>query len=218
MVVLRAGLCPGLTEEMIQVLRANGVRTGKMGGIGVGNISRGASRGGTVLCPHAGAACCGFGLFRLGPQLLVPPAVCSGGLCVVRPGGCLPEVLPFLQGNRVPPHPGSELSSLLGWAFFFLGGEPTASIGVPKFPQSLLEVSLHPPGAGCGETSAAGPVLGLPCQRGRSLRGAQELHGHPAHREPQVGTAPGERPWPPCLWGGGGALEPSRAAATWLRL
>ncbi|NWZ21049.1 RA51D protein, partial [Asarcornis scutulata] len=27
MVVLRAGLCPGLTEEMIQVLRANGVRT-----------------------------------------------------------------------------------------------------------------------------------------------------------------------------------------------
>ncbi|KAM6239111.1 DNA repair protein RAD51 homolog 4 isoform 4-T4 [Spheniscus humboldti] len=27
MVVLRAGLCPGLTEEMIQLLRANGVRT-----------------------------------------------------------------------------------------------------------------------------------------------------------------------------------------------
>lgn len=28
MVVLRAGLCPGLTEEMIQLLRANGIRTG----------------------------------------------------------------------------------------------------------------------------------------------------------------------------------------------
>uniref|UniRef100_A0A8B9N5F3 RAD51 paralog D n=1 Tax=Accipiter nisus TaxID=211598 RepID=A0A8B9N5F3_9AVES len=27
MVVLRAGLCPGLTEEMIQLLRANGIRT-----------------------------------------------------------------------------------------------------------------------------------------------------------------------------------------------
>ncbi|NXW92707.1 RA51D protein, partial [Alopecoenas beccarii] len=27
MVVLRAGLCPGLTEDMIQVLRANGIRT-----------------------------------------------------------------------------------------------------------------------------------------------------------------------------------------------
>lgn len=94
-----------------------------------------------------------------------------------------------------------------GLFFFFWGGEPTASIGVPEFPRSLLEVSLHPPGAGCGETSAAGPVLGLPCQRGRSLRGAQELHGHPAHREPQVRTAPGERPWLPCLWGGGGALS-----------
>lgn len=68
MVVLRAGLCPGLTEEMIQVLRANGVRTGKMGGIGVGNISPGTSRGGTVLCPHAGAACRGFGLPGLGPS------------------------------------------------------------------------------------------------------------------------------------------------------
>lgn len=28
MVVLRAGLCPGLTEDMIQLLRANGIRTG----------------------------------------------------------------------------------------------------------------------------------------------------------------------------------------------
>ncbi|KAI6074285.1 DNA repair protein RAD51-like protein 4 isoform X1 [Aix galericulata] len=70
MVVLRAGLCPGLTEEMIQVLRANGVRTGKMGGIGVGNVSTGASWGGTALCPHAGATCRGFGLSGLGLQLL----------------------------------------------------------------------------------------------------------------------------------------------------
>lgn len=28
MVVLRAGLCPGLTEEMIQLLRARSIRTG----------------------------------------------------------------------------------------------------------------------------------------------------------------------------------------------
>lgn len=34
MVVLRAGLCPGLTEEMIQLLRANSIQTGN-GGSGV---------------------------------------------------------------------------------------------------------------------------------------------------------------------------------------
>ncbi|XP_072738353.1 DNA repair protein RAD51 homolog 4 isoform X3 [Ciconia boyciana] len=33
MVVLRAGLCPGLTEEMIQLLRANGIRTEGSGAI-----------------------------------------------------------------------------------------------------------------------------------------------------------------------------------------
>lgn len=32
MVVLRAGLCPGLTEEMIQLLRANNIRTGNLVG------------------------------------------------------------------------------------------------------------------------------------------------------------------------------------------
>uniref|UniRef100_A0A8B9TPU2 RAD51D N-terminal domain-containing protein n=1 Tax=Anas platyrhynchos TaxID=8839 RepID=A0A8B9TPU2_ANAPL len=94
MVVLRAGLCPGLTEEMIQVLRANGVRT----------------------------------------------------------------VVDFVS---------SDLEDV------------------------SQKCSLSYKALVAGETSAAGPVLGLPCQRGRSLRGAQELHGHPAHREPQPGPAAG---------------------------
>ncbi|RMC10803.1 hypothetical protein DUI87_12515 [Hirundo rustica rustica] len=34
MVVLRAGLCPGLTEDMIQLLRANGIRTGNRVALG----------------------------------------------------------------------------------------------------------------------------------------------------------------------------------------
>lgn len=49
---------------------------------------------------------------------------------------------------------------------------------------------LCAPGAGCSQTCAPGPVLCLPCQRSRPLRGAQELHCHPAHWQPKVGTSP----------------------------
>lgn len=36
MVVLRAGLCPGLSEDMIQLLSANGIRTGNSVASGLG--------------------------------------------------------------------------------------------------------------------------------------------------------------------------------------
>ncbi|XP_072738360.1 DNA repair protein RAD51 homolog 4 isoform X10 [Ciconia boyciana] len=69
----------------------------------------------------------------------------GGRLCVVRPGGCCPEVFPVVQGAR------------------------------------------------CSETCAPGPVLCLSRQWSRPLRGAQELHGHPAHWEPKPGPAAGLR-------------------------
>lgn len=48
MVVLRAGLCPGLTEEMIQLLRANNIRTGNLVG-DVGSCPFGVSAHSTLL-------------------------------------------------------------------------------------------------------------------------------------------------------------------------
>ncbi|XP_014732007.1 PREDICTED: DNA repair protein RAD51 homolog 4 isoform X2 [Sturnus vulgaris] len=69
---------------------------------------------------------------------LVPHVICSGGLCVFRPGGCCPKVFSVLQGT------------------------------------------------GRSQTCAPGPVLCLPCQWSRPLRGAQELHCHPAHWQPKV--------------------------------
>lgn len=56
----------------------------------------------------------------------------------------------------------------------------------------ISPISSHSlsPGAGRSQTCAPGPVLCLPCQWSRSLRGAQELHCHPAHWQPEVGTSP----------------------------
>lgn len=84
-----------------------------------------------------------------------------------------------------------------GWAY--LGGTfcsrywPwTCSVPFPDIPL--------PPGAGCSQTCAPGPVLCLPCQWSRPLRGAQELHCHPAHWQPEVGASPtsSARGWACC--------------------
>lgn len=39
-------------------------------------------------------------LTMFGFQPLLSCVICSGGLCVIRPGGCCPKVFPVLQGRR----------------------------------------------------------------------------------------------------------------------
>lgn len=137
MVVLRAGLCPGLTEEMIQVLRANSIRTGKMGGDrgGEGRPRHlpGAPRSVpvweppavVVVCPGLASSSSSLVLFAVvdfvSSDLEDVSQKCSLSYKVT---GC-PHVPAFQLGS-------SELGSLLGWAF--PGGSPQRSSVAPNFP------------------------------------------------------------------------------------
>jgi len=120
MVVLRAGLCPGLTAEMTELLGAHGLRTGNGRGLSSGSIVPCTVWGGTALSPHAGP----IWVVRAGGQPLenissarstlgthcggwwwdVPPVSSLLGVCWTPLGGYVESEL--LRGSRRGLGPG----------------------------------------------------------------------------------------------------------------